>query len=96
MEKYYKVKTTSIDYCVEDEDVCEDICNDPEIEEDSEEFYDAIEAKIEEIKNSLPQELILEFYDCEREDLDDIVCDAISEETGWLVNSFTYDIIEEK
>ena len=94
MVKYFRVRTTHIDYCVEEEDVMEDICEDASIEEDSEEFYDAIDAKIKEVKESLPQHLELEI-ECEEEDLDDMVCDAISEETGWLVNGFAYDIIEE-
>ena len=94
MVKYFRVKTTHIDYCIEEEDVMEDICEDASIEEDSEEFYDAIDAEIKRIKSELPQHLELEI-ECEEEDLDDMVCDAISEETGWLVNGFTYDIIEE-
>ena len=73
----YKVETTQIDYCVEDEDVC-DYVNE-----------DQIDAEIERIKSSLPQRLELEI-ECEPEDLDDMVCDAIGEETGWLVNSFDY------
>ena len=95
MVKYFRVKTTHIDYCVEEEDVCDEIANDLEIEEDSEEYYDAIHNEIKRIKETLPQELILEI-ECEEEDLDDMVCDAISEETGWLVNGFSYDIISEE
>jgi len=91
MEKYFRVKTTSIDYCVEYEDIFEGYW--PEDQEWTDEQF---EEKIDEIKASLPQELDLEFYDCEREDLDDLVCDAISDATGWLVNSFDYDIVEEK
>lgn len=90
MEKYFRVKTTSIDYCVEYEDIFEGYW--PEDQEWTDEQF---EEKIDEIKNGLPQELDLEFYDCEREDLDDLVCDAISDATGWLVNSFDYDIVEE-
>lgn len=93
--KYYKVKTTYIDYCVEEEDVCDEIANDPEIEEDSEEYYEAIHNEINWIKETLPQVLVLEI-ECDLEDLDDMVGDAISEETYWLVNSFEYDILEEK
>jgi len=92
---YYKVKITSVDYCVEEQDVCEYVDNDPEIEEDSEEYYDAIHAKIEEVKSRLPQELILE-VECDRKSLEDVLVDAISEETGWLVNNFTYKILERK
>ena len=90
----YKVKTTKIDYCVEPEDVCWQFDNQADLEEDSEEYYEAIHAKIKRIKDSLPQVLVLEI-ECDPEDLDDMVGDAISEETGWLVNHFEYEIIEE-
>lgn len=93
--KVYRVKVTSIDYCIEEEDVMEDICEDASIEEDSEEFYDAIHAKIEEIRNSLPQTMELEI-ECEPDELDYLVCDEVSEETGWLNYSVTYEILEEK
>lgn len=93
--KYYKVKTTKIEYWIEAEDVCDEIANDPEIEEDSEEYYEAIHNEIKRIKESLPQVLVLEI-ECDPEDFDDVAGDAISEETGWLVNYFYYDILEEK
>ena len=93
--KYYKVKTTSIDYCIEPEDVCEEVDNDPTIEPDSEEYYDTINDIIEEIRAELPQELVLEI-ECDPKNLDDMVGEAISEETFWLVNYFEYDILEEK
>ncbi len=93
---YYKVKTTSVDYCVEEEDICDTFEEQhPEVEVDSDEYWEAIDAEITRLKNSLPQTLELEI-ECDPEDLDDMVCDAISEETGWLVNSFTYDILEQK
>jgi len=91
----YRIKTTSIDYCVEEEDVCSEFDNDPEIEEDSEEYYDAIHDKIAEIKRELPQALELEI-ECEPEDLDYEVCEAVSEETGWLVNGLSYEIISQE
>jgi len=87
MYKFYRVKTTHIDYCVEDEDVIDTL---PMDDPDDEDIEDAIDA----VKASLPQVLELEI-ECEPDDLDDMVCDAISEETGWLVDGFTYDIIEE-
>ena len=90
----YKVKTKNIDYCIEQEDVCWQFDNQADLEEDSEEYYDAIDAEIVRLKKTLPQNLELEI-ECDPEDLDDMVCDAISEETGWLVNGFSYDIIEE-
>lgn len=98
---YFKVRTTDIDYYVSNDDVYEDVCNDASIEEDSDEFYDAIEKARTELENKLDfdpemQNLEFEFYDCEKEDLDDLVCDAISSETGWLINGFKYEIIESK
>lgn len=89
MREHFKIRTTYIDYCVEEEDVCETVCEDASIEEDSEEFYDAIHAEIERVKSELPQELELEI-DCEPEDLDDAVADTISEKTGWPVNRVSY------
>lgn len=84
--KEYQIKVTSVDYCVEDEDVIDYVSEDPTDEE--------IENKIAEIKATLPQELDLEIT-CEPEDLEDQIADAISEETGWLNNSFTYEIASE-
>lgn len=91
----FKVKTTHIDYCVEEQDVCWQFDNDTELEEDSEEYYDAINAEVNRIKENLPQEIELEI-ECDKDDLDDMVCDAISEQTGWLINGFDYQIIEQK
>ena len=85
--KEYQIKVTSVDYCVEDEDVIDYVSEDPTDEE--------IENKIAEIKATLPQELDLEI-ECDEEDLDDIIADTISEETGWFNNSFTYDVVSEK
>jgi hypothetical protein len=48
MEKY-KIKVTSVDYCVEQEDVCWQFDNDTELEEDSEEYYNAIDNEIKKI-----------------------------------------------
>jgi len=74
----YRIRTTRIDYCIEDEDVCEYV---PE---------DQIEAEIERIKSSLPQHMVFTI-ECDKDDLDDMVCDAIGNETGWLINSFDYE-----
>lgn len=93
---YFKVRTTDIDYRV----TYEDLNFDPwdscfNTDDDMEEAERKADEEIAEIKDSLPQELVLEI-ECDPEDLDDMVCDAISEETGWLVNSFDYEIIESK
>ena len=91
MEKYFKVKTKNIDYDVTAEDLEYD-----RFDHDIDDMDDAeIDKHIAEVKASIPQEFILEI-ECEPEDLTDLVCDAISEESGWLVNSFDFDILEEK
>ena len=89
----FHIRTTSIDYCIHEEDVCWQFDNQADLEEDSEEYYDAIHKEIEKIKASLPQEIDLDF-ECSPDELDDLIVDAIGEETGWLVNSFEYRIIE--
>ena len=98
---YFKIRTTDIDYHVSNDDVYEKVCEDASIEEDSDEFYEAIEKARVELEKELDfdskmQNLEFEFYDCEKEDLDELVCDAISSETGWLINGFNYEIIESK
>jgi hypothetical protein len=90
----YLVKTLQIGYCVEQEDVCWQFDNQADLEEDSEEYYDAINAEVERIKNSLPQVLEL-VVECDPEDLDDMVSGAISEETGWLINWADYQVIKQ-
>lgn len=89
----YKIKVNAIDYSVEEEDVCWQFDNQADLEEDSEEYYDAIHNEIKHIKETLPQTMELEI-ECEEEDLGDVVCDTVSEETGWLNNSVSYEILE--
>jgi len=90
--KEYKIKVTSVDYCIEEEDVCWQFDNQADLEEDSDEYYDAIHQEIKRIKESLPQTMLLEIG-CDKTDLEDMVVDAISNETGWLINGCTYEII---
>ena len=88
---WVKVKVYNIDYCVEEEDVCEDVINDLEIEEDSEEYYDAINNMIKEVKSLLPKELELEVnYRTTIDDLEEQMANGISDKTGWLVNTFNW------
>lgn len=83
----YRIKITKVDYCVEEEDVIDLVNVRPEY---STAWYDAIDKKIEEIKSTLPQQFRFD-VDCDdEEDLEDIICDNISDETGWLVNSFEW------
>lgn len=79
-EYHYKIKVIFVDYCVEEEDF-------PDLDED--EVYEAIIKT----KEKLPQEMVFEF-DCEEEVLKDLICDAITEKTGWLIYSFDYLILE--
>ena len=87
MIKEYKVKVNSVDYCVTEEDVIDYVSDDED---------EDIDDKIKEIKSDLPQELVLVVTsNCAPEYVEDEIAEAISEETGWLINSFTYDIISE-
>ena len=87
MLKEYKVKVNSVDYYVTEEDVIDYVSDDED---------EDIDDKIKEVKSDLPQELVLVVTcDCAPEYVEDEIADAISEETGWLINSFTYDIISE-
>ena len=89
----WHIKTVSIDYCIEDQDICWQFDNQADLEEDSEEYYDAIHKEIDKIRASLPQEIELEI-EGSPDELDDLIVDAISEETGWLVNSFEYKVLD--
>ena len=86
----WKLKCYNIDYCVEEEDVIDSVAVRPQY---TTSWYDAIEEKIEEIKADLPKEVIIEI-ECDEEDLEDVAVDALSEETGWLINSFDYEILD--
>lgn len=95
MVKEYKIKVTSVDYNI----TYEDINFDPfdsvfNSADDMDEVERRADEEIAKIKLELPQELHL-IITCEPEDLEDEIADAISEETGWLNNSFTYDIVSE-
>lgn len=87
-EKLYKIKTTQIEYCVE----ADDLWFLDEVEDFTDEDFDR---EIKRIKSELPQELELEIT-CEPEDLEDCIADAISEEVGWLVEYFSYEILAEE
>ena len=95
MLKEYKIKVTSVDYEVTYDDIDYNLLNALFNTGDTvEEIEKQADAEIERIKSELPQELHL-IITCEPEDLEDEIADAISEETGWLNNSFTYDIVSE-
>lgn len=77
------IKVKDVQYCVEEEDA-ELLIEDFDTED---EYYEAVKKKIKEIKDCLPDRLAVEV------DENDLyaIADAISEETGWLVESFNLD-----
>ena len=82
-EDIYKftIKVTGVDYYISEEDFWD--IDDPE----------EVDAAIRKTRNELPQRLTLEI-ECidDKGALEDMIADAISEETGWLTNSFEYHI----
>lgn len=85
-EEEFTVRCYNIDYCIEFEDL---EANGFDVENMTDE---EIEAAKQKIRDTLPDELTLD-VECTEEDLEDVVVDALSEETGWLINSYQYDII---
>lgn len=87
-EMKYKVRTTNIDYYIGWEDL-ETMGFDVENMTD-----ERIGKEIERINNDLPKHLKFEFECDSKEDLDDLLVDAISEQTGWLISSVDYTFKE--
>lgn len=85
-EKTVKARAYDIDYDVEPEDV----------DENEELTEDEFDAKIAEVKESLPSELTFEFDIEPDEDIEDRIADEITLETDWPVNNFKYVIVEER
>lgn len=81
----YTIRAYNIDYYVGAEDI--------------DEGYDIpdeeIEMRIEQIKSQLESELILE-VEATEEDLEWVIADAISEETGWLIEGFSYEVLSKE
>jgi len=97
-EADYKIRVRGIDYSIEYYDIADQVAEKhPELEEGSTEFDELVDKEITELKKSLPQSLDLEICCCAPDDLEDVISDMISEETGWLINSFdSYKILEVK
>ena len=93
MGKLAGIRITDIDWCVEDEDVIAEVYG----WEDVDEIDDAaIEEKIEEIRAELPTE---EFIPANKQNLGAVLDDAsdwLSDKYGWLVNSFNYNLVDDK
>ena len=78
------VRVKNIDWCIEEEDVMDGFDYEPTQEE--------VQQAIDGIKADLPTDCIIDvdgddFYD----DRDEAVCEALSDQYGWLVNSFEID-----
>ena len=55
--------------------------------------------EIKRIKNSLPESIqinLLEYQILSIESLDDYLSDIITQETGWLINSYRWEIIKQE
>ena len=78
--KRVTINVLDIDYCVEWDDI-----------------LDPDNVTPEDVKESLPKslDLIIE-YDPEEEELEELICDKISDETGWLVYGYSYEVIKEE
>ena len=87
-ESCFTVRCYNIDYCIELEDL---ESNGFDIDNMTDE---EIEAAKQKIRSTLPEELTLD-VECTEEDLEDVVVDVLSDETGWLINSYDYAIISE-
>lgn len=92
--KLYTVKTTEIKYCIKEEDLEFDEFENHGMDIDD---YDeeTIEEMIEEVQSQLPQELEFDI-ECDPDELEDIICESISDDTGYLVDSFKYEIVSEE
>lgn len=86
----YTIKTTHIDYDINEEDVDYDV-----FDVEANDIDEAVDLAIEEIRSNLPQELTFEI-ECEPDDLDDEIVDAVTNETGWLINQVDYVVISQK
>lgn len=88
-----KVRCFDIDYYIGYEDVEMNFEVPDDILDDSEAWEDWCDARIDEIRAELPDEVIVEVDD-EPEDIEYELSEAISNETGWLINSFSYELIK--
>lgn len=95
-EADYKIRVKGIDYCIAYSDLADQVEERfPEMDPGSEEFDNLVHSEIEKVKNALPQSVDIEINGVSPDDLEDYIVDAISDETGWCINSFdSYEILE--
>ena len=78
MKKKYTIRITSVDYDITHGDI--DACDEKETIKE-----------IKRIIRSLPQKMVFQIK-CEIDDLEGEIINAVSDRTGWLVNSVQYEI----
>lgn len=86
--KGFQVK--NINWCVEEEDVMDELGENPSTTE--------IEAATSEIKSQLPKSQFIDFQSdnlTEIKEKADTLADILSDEHGYLVESFSFEIIDE-
>jgi len=84
------IQVTCIDWCVEPSDV------DMEFDDEDVEYNEKVEKAIEEIEAGLPKEKFFEFVTNNIQAITDKInglADELSDEYGFLVNSFKYDYV---
>lgn len=86
-----KIKCTHIDWDVQEEDVYD------YYEDDD---YRLREDQLFDVKSELPDKLTVEVNDADWEDCDDceedqleVIANALTDETGWLVRDFDFTIV---
>lgn len=82
-----KYKVSGIVYCIEPEDVG---LNEDDFALRSD-YLKACDDEIDGILEELPSELIIDLGDDSDGDLEDDLAEAISDETGWLIEGFNYE-----
>lgn len=87
--KRYTVQVNDVDYEVTEQDVMDYI---PEFHQDDQDFIDDM---VFNVKYGINQKFVLEI-ECEPDELDELVCDEITHKSGWLVNTFNYEILKEE
>lgn len=84
---------------ISDEDVANAIASEEGFDdlEEVDYDYDRFESKREEIEDSVPKEMIITLEDVDddvdQDELEEMISDAISDESGWLHGSFDYEEI---
>lgn len=90
METTYRLFNIIYDIEPEDLDLFE------EDFEDEDEYNYACSDEIESIKAALPNEMFITIDEenFTPDELEDVFCDHISDETGWLIDSYEYEKVD--